>query len=252
MNGMSYDLNFVIKTSLKINNHDFSGIYIAQGHNALSGRNDWWFGCSDSPSCSFNSSSGSIILNDGDKSYSLKASGISTFEINYDIDANNEVVFKKGTGVDSLDIEYVDKNVTLGEQSGDKIFTVNTSDDLIVYFKSGRKASDSVAKWFINSITTDGGMTATNTWSASSPSELNLALRTTLVINGSPIKDKFYIAQGHRFLINNWWIGSPGGKLENRNLILETEDGKKYSFIPYDHSTVHNYFTVNKLENPNP
>lgn len=152
----------------------------------------------------------------------------------------NDVDFVRGTGVNSLAINYKNSKVSSGQDFVAGINTVmmknllGTTHFLRVTFYANQNNTSEVANEF-NNKTSNGQRVGANA-DVSSPGGLNFYITSTLEINGSPVVGDFYFGQGKKvFGGSNWWIGTPNknkGLKGNKEILVYTEDNTTYSISP--------------------
>lgn len=111
-------------------------------------------------------------------------------------------------------------------------------------FVLGREGSTDAANWWKNRVSSDENN------HNDEPDKLNFAMRGTftIILDGkSYVFSDFYIAQGHTFLSNNWWIGSKECRNDGHDLITcNSKDASKFTF--YGSVTYADSYDINKVE----
>lgn len=153
---------------------------------------------------------------------------------------DNHFRFNLGSGVESLKITYNDSMVSAGYSSESKFTSngyINDDKTLELVFSANRYKTSAVADQFIRNLASDDSyMYNPTTAMDTAPRKLNFLIKTTLEINGSPVKNSFYIAQGSNlFSETNSWLGSIGGskiKIGDKNYFrVTTKENKDYVIL---------------------
>lgn len=193
-----------------------------------------------------------IITDNGIKKYSLSILRGNPVQGGYMVE--NKIQFKKENSLNNntvkeLQITYHRSAVTQSEKSHIE-FDVNKFDGntLTLIFKSGLGLSTDVAQFFKDNTQNCSAYISSSY--NDNPEKMNFAIATTLYINGSPVKDDFYIANGKAVggkNNNNWWIGGSFVNIRKRCLYktfavkVETLDNQSYYIYYTEGSTL---FTV--------
>lgn len=152
---------------------------------------------------------------------------------------DNPFYFDLESGVTSLKITYESSIVSAGQpwESGFKTNRyINDNKTVELVFSAGRHKTSQVADQFIiNLAKSDSNMYNPTTAMDDAPRELNFFIKTTLEINGSHVKNSFYIAQGSTGFTTNSWLGTVGGskiKIGTDNYFrVTTEDNEQYDIL---------------------
>lgn len=169
---------------------------------------------------------------------------------------DNSVRFYKGTNVESVSVVYESANVSLGQSYIDELNHKKGKDYEEYTFKAGIDNTERVADIFKASTTDKGGAiaaTTTGNGHTKSPGKLKFVINCTLIINGSPVLEPVFLAQGSWGASNNWWIGSPVGSNPVKDSIdelrVKTLNGKQYDIynaFPDHYSS--NRFRITKVD----
>ena len=149
---------------------------------------------------------------------------------------DNPFYFYLESGVTSFEVTYENSMVTSGQPYEPKFITntyLNDGKVLYLVFRAGRHKSSPVAKQFYENLGSDSHMYNPFAAQDESPRELNFFIQTRLKINGSPLENSFYIAQGSNFFSGtNGWLGSKSGTNDNNAYFrVTTQDNKQYDII---------------------
>jgi len=124
-----------------------------------------------------------------------------------------------------------DHHVKIGTVAYMDVYEWNDDDAGMLTFKLGREGSTHVANWWKNRVSSNENIYNDE------PGKLNFAMKgdLTVTVGGKKyVFSDFYIAQGHNWAGNNWWIGSREctntGEDEIMHCNATDESGKRVIF----------------------
>lgn len=138
---------------------------------------------------------------------------------------DNVLALVYGEGVSDLNFVYSgDHDVSEGQPMRATAFD-HGSTAVRLHVFAGRKATPSVAQSLLARVQDQQHLFATKkSDSTRYPRELNFWVGGALYVNGTPIPEPVYFAQGHHLLTNNWWIGSQSGLYDDGRDELRLHD----------------------------
>ncbi len=142
---------------------------------------------------------------------------------------DNTVRIYPGSGVSSVSYQMEGFEVSDGQPYSSSLKEDEYTSDgyLNITFSAGRHKTDKVADDYRGAVG-DHSSYGRNT-SADYPGSLNFYIYGPLTINGSPVTEDVYLAQGSNDSGNNWWFGSKNAWQDSGNFMwVKTADGHQY------------------------
>ncbi|WP_200403688.1 WD40/YVTN/BNR-like repeat-containing protein, partial [Fangia hongkongensis] len=226
-------LYFYLEGTLEINGSKVSeAIYLAQGDSAF----NWWVGV---PNSVMQNGILSVHTEDG-KEYCIQGYGSEKNEVTIGSCQDgggdsgtelkdNTVRIYPGGGVSSVSYQMEGFEVSDGQPYSSSLKEDEYTSDgyLKITFSAGRHKTDKVADDYRGAVG-DHSSYGRNT-SADYPGSLNFYIYGPLTINGSPVTEDVYLAQGSNDSGNNWWFGSKNAWQDSGDFMwVKTADGHQY------------------------
>lgn len=155
---------------------------------------------------------------------------------------DNKFCFKYGNGVSSVTLQY--NGISQDSEKIGEVSYSSSDKQSCIYVKSERKNTEETANGFNKLVNSDDNkyvlLVYYGTFVPALPEKLHFYIGTNVSINGVPLTNDLFLAQGHYSSGNNWWVATNSGYYNSckvRGMTLTDSANNKYCIL--SHGNLH-------------